>query len=348
LTSTTITDVAKRAGVSMKTVSRVMNAEPHVRDELRIRVLEAVKALRYRPKTSARSLAGARAYVLGFVLSDTTPAGTQATDLSPYATRAQLGALHACRKAGYHLLLEAVDPVASDPDAEFEFLSGILAVDGMILPPPHCDNEAILDALDREGIPYARIAPARDEGRSACVEVDDEAAAGTMTRLLLDLGHERIACIKGPDGHSASAKRLRGYRLALAERGVAASEALVRPGLFTFESGYEAATLLLATPQPPTAIFAANDLMALGVIARAQELGHQLPQTLSVAGFDDIPAASMFRPSLTTMRQPIAEMAAAATEMLIAGSGGEGRPDQYPHRRLDCELVIRGSTAPPR
>ena len=345
--SITITDVARRAGVSIKTVSRVMNGEPHVSAQLREQVLNAARELRYRPNMSARSLRGNRSYVIGFLLSGLTPRGDQALDLSPYTTQAQLGALSACRKAGYHLLAEAIDLGAADFSTELELISGVLAVDGMILPPPYCDNAAILDVLDKEGVPYARMAPSSDLGRSPYVAIDDQGAARTVTEHLLALGHERIAFINGPGSHGASIKRLTGFQGAMKGRGLATPDEFIRPGLFTFESGLEAAISLLNLPDPPTAIFAANDLMALGVVARAQELGHQLPDTLSVAGFDDIPWASMVRPGLTTMRQPVAEMASVLTDMLIAGAGDEKAKAEHPHRTLICELIIRGSTAPP-
>jgi LacI family transcriptional regulator len=339
--SVTITDVAKAAGVSMKTVSRVLNAEPHVSDELRERVLAAAKELRYRPKVSARSLAGARSYVVAFLL--TSEYLQQAA--VPYILQAQLGALAACRTAGYHLLIETLD-LSGDLEQEIEALSGALAVDGLILLPPLCDNRPVLDQLDRAEIGYVRIAPATDAQRSAYVEADDREAAAEMTRHLLGLGHRRIGFITGPDGHSASVRRLEGFRAAMAEAGAQVDESLIRPGRFTFDSGYEAAGELLSAAEPPTAVFASNDLMAFGTMARAQELGHRIPDTLSVAGFDDTPTASMVWPGLTTMRQPIAQMTGIATELIIARAAKAGADDSR-RAPLTCELVVRGSTAPP-
>jgi LacI family transcriptional regulator len=340
LASVTITDVARRAGVSMKTVSRVLNAEPHVRAELRERVLAAASELRYRPRLSARSLAGARAYVVGFLLA----ADYLRARPFPYLVQAQLGALSACRAAGYHLLVEAVDLAAEDFGAEIEALANGLAVDGLILMPPLCDDARLLDALDREGIACVRIAPATRPARSARVDVDDRGAAEAVTRHLLDLGHRRIAFVGGPPGHSASARRLQGFRDAMAGAGVAVDESLIKPGLFTFPSGYEAAGTLLTSRRPPTAVFASNDLMAFGVIARAHELGLRLPEALSVAGFDDTPAAVMTWPALTTMRQPIERMTALAVEIIIARTSRQPVPHPRP---LGCELVVRASTARP-
>ncbi len=342
MTPVTINDVASRAGVSKKTVSRVLNDEPHVSDILRERVLAAAAELRYRPNVSARSLRGARSYVVGYLLT-----GVQAIGEHPYSVQAQLGALAACREAGYHLLVEAIDLTAPDLVKELEPLAGALRVDGVILQPPLCDNEALMDALDANGIAYSRIAPATDAGRSPYVDPDDLQAARTMTEHLLDLGHRRIGFITGLPGHSASTSRLDGYRAAMADWGLETPAELIQPGLFNSDSGFRATETLLALPEPPTAVFASNDLMAIGAIAKAQELGHQLPQSLSIAGFDDVPVASMIWPRLTTMRQPIAEMAGIATQMVIArATKADARPGPL-HRTLRCELMVRGSTAPP-
>ena len=338
MASVTITDVARRAGVSMKTVSRVLNAEPHVRAEVRDKVLSIARELRYRPKVSARSLAGARAYQVGFLLHQ----------VSPYGMHAQLGALKACREFGYHLVVDTIDLAAPDLAADVEALANGLAVDGVILLAPVCDNRIVLDALDAAAIPYVRISPAIDHARSACVEVEDVAAARAMTDHLLGLGHRRIGLVQGPRGHAASVRRLQGYLKALAGWGLGPDPRLIQDGLFTFESGREAAGRLLALPDPPTAVFASNDLMALGVLAKAQALGHRIPGTLSVAGFDDIASAGMVWPGLTTMRQPMADMAGAAAEILISAAA-KGQPAEgAPRHAFACELVVRGSTGPPR
>ena len=338
MASVTIIHVAQRAAVSVKTVSRVLNGEPYVREELRQRVLEAAKALRFRPRPSARSLAGSRSYVIAYLMTDPSV---------PYTGQAQLGALTACRRAGYHLLVESVDPSADDLAAELESLFTTLAVDGMLLTPPHGDNPAILDALDAAGIGYVRIAPGGDLDRSASVDADDRQAAHALTGHLLDLGHRRIAFITGPAAHGASRRRLDGFRQAMADRGVVLDEALVREGAFTFPSGLEAASKLLTLADRPTAVFASNDVMALGVMATAQRLGLAVPRDLSVAGFDDAPIAAMVWPSLTTVRHPVAEMAAAAADLLIARASRNAPGPGPSHSSMDCELIIRESTAPP-
>ena len=337
MASVTITDVARRAGVSMKTVSRVMNAEPHVREAVRDKVLGAARELRYRPKVSARSLAGARSYQLGFLLHL----------VSPYAIYAQLGALRACRAAGYHLVVEAIELAALELTSDMEALVNGLSVDGLILLAPVCDNQIVLKTLDAAAIPHVRISPATVHEHGWSIEPEDAIAARAMTEHLLGLGHRRIALIQGPRNHAASARRLDGFRQALAAQGLRPEPDLVQDGLFTFASGQEAAARLLALPHRPSAIFASNDLMAFGVMAKAHELGLRIPEDLSVAGFDDIATASMVWPPLTTMRQPMADMAAAAAESLIAAAGKGAVEPQGRGRTFACELVIRGSTAPP-
>jgi LacI family transcriptional regulator len=335
LTSVTITHVAELAGVSMKTVSRVLNGERYVREEVRDRVLAAARELRYRPKVSARSLAGRRSFIICNLLSA----------LSPYGVMTQLGALEACRRRQYHLVVETIDFEAPDPESEIETLLASLPMDGMLLLPPVCDDEVILTALDRQEIPYVRVSPGRDRAGGLTVAVNEAAAARQLTDHLLDLGHERIGFICGVEGHLSSRERLKGFKAALAARGVPFDPALVMPGDFIFESGFTAAERFLATASPPTAVFAGNDLSAFGVMAYAQDQGVRVPEALSVVGFDDMAMTAMWRPPLTTMRQPVAEMADFATETLIALAGGAPAPQRS--TTFTCELVVRASTAPP-
>ena len=338
MASVTITDVARRAGVSMKTVSRVMNAEPHVREEVREKVLSVARELHYRPKVSARSLAGARSYQLGFLLHQ----------VSPYAIYAQLGALRACRAFGYHLVVESIDLAALDLTSDMEALVNGLSIDGLVLLPPVCDNQIVLKSLDAAAIPYVRISPATVHEHSPRIDPEDAAAARAMTEHLLGLGHRRIALIQGPRNHAATARRLEGFGQAMAAQGLRPEPDLVQEGLFTFDSGRDAAASLLAMAHPPTAIFASNDVMAFGVMAKAHELGLRIPEDLSVAGFDDIATAGMVWPPLTTMRQPMADMAAAAAESLITNAGKGAAEPLERARSYACELIVRASTAPPQ
>jgi LacI family transcriptional regulator len=336
----TIHHVARRAGVSIKTVSRVLNLEPNVRADTRERVQAAVEALQYRPNQSARSLAGSRAFLIGLFYDNPSPA---------YVSDVQLGAISRCREAGYHLIVEPMDSACADLGRQVRATLSTLRVDGVILTPPVCDNADVMDALDEAGAPYVRIAPQSDLDRAAYVHMDDRRAAAAMTRRLIAEGHQDIGFIKGHPDHGASHQRYQGYADALAEQGIGLRPERVVQGWFSFASGLEAAQQLLAAPDRPSAIFASNDDMALGVIAAAGRVGIRVPQELSVAGFDDTPGAQIVWPQLTTVRQPIEAMAAAAADLLITGQARRTdlRPGKPPSRLLDFEIVVRDSVTPP-
>jgi LacI family transcriptional regulator len=325
--------VAERAGVSIKTVSRVLNNEANVRPETRDLVLQAASELNYRPKLSARSLAGARSFLIGLLYYDPSAA---------YVAGVQRGATLRCRESGYHLVVESIASVAHDIPAQLDHMLSALSPDGIVLTPPICDNAEVLSAIEAAGIPCVLISPGT-RGRSLPhVCIDDVSAAETLTRLLIGLGHKRVAFVKGAPDQAASGWRLRGFRKAMKAHGLEVDEALVLQGDFFFSSGEAAALELLSRRTPPTAVFAANDDMALGVLAVAQRLGVQVPHELSIVGFDDSPAASLAWPALTTVRQPLFEMAAAAVDLLVA-------PAEPWARVLPYEVVVRASTsAPPR
>ena len=349
MASVTIYDVAARAGVSIKTVSRVMNNEPNVRPAMRDRVLEAAEALDYSPNLSARSLAGSRSFVIAvFVDAALTIDHWRSERGADYLSRIQLGATLQCRDAGYHLLIELIDHDAPRVRQEVAALLAALKPDGVILTPPSSDNETVLELLDKAGTPYVRLGPERPDGVGPRVHMDDVAAAREMTEHLASLGHKRIGFIVGEPRYGASQARRQGYRDAMKALKLPVSDSWVRQGDFTFQSGLEQAKALLALPDRPTAIFASNDDMALGCLAAAAEAGIMVPGEVSVAGFDDSPSARFSRPQLTTVRQPVAEMASLATRLLISGvikgSGSKGPPlDEL----LPFELIHRASTAPP-
>ena len=331
----TIIDVAKRAGVSIKTVSRVVNKEPTVHADTRARVLEAVEALNYRPQLSARSLAGARSFLIGLLYYDPSAA---------FVAGVQRGATLRCREAGRHLVVESVQESGDHVQAQLESMLAALRPDGMILTPPLSDDPAILETLRASRTPCVLISPGEGH-QMASVRMDDALAAEELTNLLISLGHTDIAFIEGDQ--SASDRRRAGYERALKAHRIALDPALVVPGTFEFESGVEAARKLFAMRRPPTAIFAANDDMALGALTMAQRLGLAVPHDVAIVGFDDSQTATLVWPELTTVRQPLAEMAMAAVDMLLAG---EARTDggQAPVERvLQHEVVVRGSTAAP-
>lgn len=337
----TITDVAALAQVSIKTVSRVMNKEPNVRDIVRDKVMQAVTQLGYQPSLSARSLAGERSFLVGHFYGDT---GGQ------YAQDIQLGILNQCRAAGYHLMIEEIDYDAPDVSERVAALVNQVRMAGVVLTPPVTDSATILGVLQQAGVPYVRVAPDRDIDTSPIIRIDDWQATRDLTEYLIGLGHRRIGFIKGKQAHAATRLRYAGFCEVLAEHGLAPVPDLVEQGAFSYETGFDCARRMLARPDRPTAILASNDEMGAGALAAAHGMGISVPGQLSVVGFDDMPVASMVWPQLTTIRQPVIAMAEAAADILLEliRRKDAGLWDQpLPHRQLDHQLIIRASTGPP-
>ena len=348
MASVTIYDVAARAGVSIKTVSRVMNKEPNVRPAMRDRVLQAANELGYSPNLSARSLAGSRSFVIAvFVDAALTIDHWRSERGADYLSRIQLGATLECREAGYHLLIELIDHEGPQVRQEVAALLAALKPDGVILTPPSSDNAVVLELLDKAGTPYVRVGPERAEGLGPRVHMDDVAAAREMTEHLIQLGHKRIGFIVGEPRYGASQARREGYLEAMKAHGLSVAPSWVRQGDFTFQSGLDEAKALLALPDRPTAIFASNDDMALGCIAAIAESGLMTPGDVSVAGFDDSPSSRFSRPQLTTVRQPVAEMSSVAARLLIAQARNSEPAERPEDILLPFELIHRASTAPP-
>ncbi|MGA7676375.1 MAG: LacI family DNA-binding transcriptional regulator [Rhizomicrobium sp.] len=329
-----IYDVAKRASVSIKTVSRVVNRQSNVSEETRKRVLEAVDALSYRPNVFARGLASERSFLIGLLYDNPS---------ASYAAALQIGVLSRCREEGYHMIVESVDAQNPNLGHQVHSLVADSVLHGVLLCPPLCDMSAAIDALNLAHTRFVRIAPEKPRAGSSDVRIDDRKAAYDMTAYLIGLGHKRIGFIKGKPEHGAANARFEGYRAALAHAGLPLIEELCVQGFFSYQSGMEAGERLLSLKRRPTAIFAANDDMAAAVLAASQRFNLKIPQQLSVAGFDDSFVAQVVWPRLTTCRQPIKEMAEAAVSMLTQRSSEEG-PFEV---RLDHELVVRESTAPP-
>jgi LacI family transcriptional regulator len=334
----TIDDVARLAGVSIKTVSRVLNREPNVRPTTRAKVLEAAETLSYRPNLSARRLASNRTFLIGMLYDK-----PDLENENDYVTAMQSGSLHACRESGYHLL---INPCRLDsPDLIEEVIGLSRQVDGFIVLQPLSDLARLNQLLLDRDIPCVRLSQ-RPLAGFPCISVGDEDAADAMTEHLVQLGHRRIGFIMGHPEHGQSHDRLSGFRRALARHGIAPDSELMEQGRFDYESGYACARRLLSTSVPPTAIFASNDPMAIGVLSAAHELGFDVPHDLSVAGFDDSPLARHAWPPLTTIRQPVAEVARVATEELIKHL--QGRSEAVTSHCLKADLVQRSSTARPR
>jgi LacI family transcriptional regulator len=329
----TIKDVSDIAGVSMKTVSRVLNKEKYVSEKTRLAVERAVAQLNFQPSVAARILKGSRSYQIALIYDNHSP---------HYIHQIQTGVWARCIEEGVRMLAQPTDVALANLAREIGGLIDQTQVDGVILSSPVTDAAVALAELDRRGVPYVRISPGTEHDRSSSVSMDDVQAADDMTSHLIALGHRRIGFIIGHTNHTASDLRLFGYRRAMDRAGLAFEPKYVRPGLFDFASGEAAADVLLDLPQPPTAIFASNDDMAAGVLTVAHRRGLSVPGDLSVAGFDDTALASQLWPPLTTVRQPTRELAYAAASLLFDAEG------EVVHRRLPHELVIRGSTAAPK
>jgi LacI family transcriptional regulator len=333
----TIEDVADLAKVSIKTVSRVINNEAHVSADTVERVREAVRALDYKPNPSARSLAASRSFVVGLLYDNPS---------SSYVIDIQLGALGVCDIHHYEILIHPCDHADHSLADELIRLVRSSKVDGFLLTPPISDNEAIIVSLSSNQIPYVRIAPGDRKPAQGIVLTNDLDVSVEMTRHLAALGHRRIAFVKGHPDHLALAERYRGYVEGMRKAGLPVDENLVSQGYNSFDSGIQCAEHLLRLPDRPTAIFAANDEMAVGVMRVARLHGLDVPGDLSVAGFDDAPIARQIYPSLTTVRQPVRSMAAAATELLLSQLRGD--PDKDAAPVIASSIEIRESTGPCR
>ena len=337
----TIQDVARAAGVSAMTVSRVVNGEKNVRDSTREAVLGAVKKLNYSPNTAARSLAAGEATQIGLLYSNPSAA---------YLSQFLVGALDGARRTGSHLLIEACEGTSPQEQAEATRRFAQTDVDGVILPPPLSESDPVKMELEAAGIPIVCVEGGLAGDGCLNVRIDDYGAAAAMTRHLLDLGHRRIGFIKGFPGHIATVERFRGFTAALAEFGLDPSQAPVEQGQFTYRSGLTAAERMLSRSEPPTAIFASNDDMAAATVNVAHRWGLEVPDDLSVVGFDDTAPATTVWPELTTVRQPIAAMADAALQLLLSDIRARriGGPSPEGDQVLDHELILRQSSGPPR
>ncbi|MGF7156324.1 LacI family DNA-binding transcriptional regulator [Novosphingobium gossypii] len=337
----TIKDVAARAGVSAKTVSRVINGEDHVRPEIREAVQRVVAELNYRPNAFARSLSSSRSYLLGLFIDD---------PVSGYAAEVQHGALLQCRERSYHLVVEPVEPQRPGWQDQVRASLSALQLDGAIVAPPICDHAELLALFAEAGVPCVLIGPSVPEpaagssSAAGAVWMDDRAAAREMTEHLLDLGHRHIGFIQGPESHSASARREEGFRDALAAAGVAVDEKAMVRGDFSLRAGLELGEVLLDLPEAPTAIFACNDDMALGMQITALKRGIAVPEALSICGFDDVASSRAAWPQITTIRQPNAEMAAAAIDILADPAFRRNSRNRAYRLKLAHAMVVRGST----
>jgi LacI family transcriptional regulator len=330
----TIKDVAAEAKVSFKSVSRVLNKDPHVTPKLAAKVLAAAAKLNFQPDFAARSLRSSRSYLVGLLISKV---------VSPtFNSEMQIGAGATCRANGYHLIVEWLEGPDQNPTSGLVDLLDRIKLGGVIVPPPLCFSNDVLTLLEKRNIPYVRILPGAELGRSSYVQIDSRRSAHEMTNYLIGLGHRDIGFLRGPLANPISNARLEGFEDAMREAQLSVNPSWIRVGSFNYESSIAEAELLLKNKKP-TAVFAANDLMALAMLTVAHRKGMRVPKDISVVGCDDIPSACMAWPPLTTIRLPLASMAAQAADMLLNGSLDDGPVG----RLLDFELIIRESSGAP-
>ena len=338
----TIIDVAAHAGVSVKTVSRVLTNAPNISAAMSARVRASMEALSFTPNLNARNLAGATDFVIA------TPIASGGFHYSGYFSTVQAAASLVCEKNHFGYMMQRYIEIS--PDLKAEKVVDVLRqrrVAGALLVPPLADWQGLPALLERHGIVSASISPEKPDSNRISVFIDERKAAFEMASYLLDLGHRRIGFIGGPDAHGAARKRFDGYADALAARGLPVDPALIDKGTFIPPSGREAAARLLSQARRPTAIMACNDEMAAGTLQHALSLGLRIPQDLSVTGFDDGPIIEFVWPKLTTVHQPIAEMTEAATRALIE-TIRQRSPLREPARiEFAHKLVIRDSTGRP-
>lgn len=335
--SATVQDVARAAGVSAMTVSRVVNGGSNVREATREAVNAAIAKLNYRPNTAARSLAAGDATQIGLLYSNPSAA---------YLSQFLIGALAAARRAGCHLVLEPCEGESADEQAEATRQFAGVEVQGVILPPPLSESAPVQAELAAAGIPWVAIG--RHEPGTLSVCIDDYAAAKAMTEYLISLGHRDIAFIRGHPNQISSMERYRGFVAAIEEAGIDVSGLQVEQGYFTFRSGTVAAQRIFSAPHMPSAIFASNDDMAAAAVGVAHRRGLHVPDDISIVGFDDTAIATNIWPELTTIRQPISQMAESAVELLLGRlRNREPSAPETNEQVLPFELVLRESSAPP-
>ncbi|KNC66244.1 LacI family DNA-binding transcriptional regulator [Pseudoalteromonas ardens] len=330
----TINSVAQYAGVSKKTVSRVLNNEPNVSPATREKVLKVFKELDYRPNPIARGLARNKSFIIGCLYDNPSKS---------YITRVQSGALEACHKHNYNLLIH---PCELRGEALIDNIDQLLTtsrLDGLVLTPPFSDSRELIEFLKQKQVNYALVASAIQDDDSISVCSNDEQGAYELTEHLITLGHTDIAFIKGHPDHSATENRFNGYKRALEQHKIPLQERLVAEGNFSYHSGADSAKAILDLTPRPSAVFASNDYMAAAVLKLATQRALRVPEDLSIAGFDNAPIARHIWPGLTTIAQPVEEMTRQAVEQLILQIS-EPQEEVY-HCVLEARLITRESTA---
>jgi len=340
----TIKHVAADAGVSLQTVSRVINNEPNVRPEMLKRVQASIDKLGYVPSIAAQRMSGSRSYlILAINDRERTIADWRARQGTDWVDQMLLGGMLKCAEHGYRMIFELVDTHSDHVERELLGAIAALQPDGIILTPPHSDNPQIVSFLGEQKIPFVRIGSIQN-GAGIPVSMDDEGSAHQATQFLIEHGHRRIGFISGSGEYALSGWRVDGWRRAMAEADLPCED-LLAEGDFSYASGVIAAGKLLAGPKRPTAIIASNDQMALATLEIGRLLGLAVPQDLSLISFDNTPLVHFTQPPLTAVDQPIAATTSKAVELIIAAQKGDPPPAKL--TTVSATIFERESVAPP-
>lgn len=330
----TIKDVARRAGVSVATVSRVLNKSGPVSPAAAERIHEAAEALHYVPHGGARSLITSKTNTIGVLLPDL---------YGGFFSEMIRGIDQTAQQHGYHLLLSGSHNRHNEMEVAMRAMRG--RTDGVIAMSPHFDARTLVENLP-PSLPVILLSCEAGDSDYQVIAIDNAGGAEAMVRHLIELGHRRIAMVMGEKGHFDTAERLQGYRRALLDAGIELDARYEAQGDFSEASGHRAVQELLALDDRPTAIFCANDSMAIGGLAAVHEAGLEVPDDITVVGFDDIPLAHYLSPPLSSVHVPVFEMGQRAVSRLIAALKGEPTSERR-HERLPTHLVVRDSCAPP-
>lgn len=331
----TLEEIAQIVGVSRSTVSRVMNDQVSVRPEVRERVWKVVRETGYQPHAAARSLVTRRTEIVGIIIPETVT--TLFAD--PFFSLFLSGVAEACNTHRYHLMLSLFNDPAGQEDM-YRRVLGSRYLDGAVVASNRL-NDPLIPVLLEDNVTFV-VAGRHPDPRVHYVDTDNAGGARMAVEHLIRLGHRRIATITGPLEMPAGQDRLLGYRQAMEAHRLPVDPALIVHGDYTQPSGMTAMQRLL--PASPTAVFAANDSMAIGAVRALRRAGKQIPSDVAIVGFDDLPLAADVEPALTTVRQPIARMGAMAVEVLVGLLGNpEGVTSQPVRVILPTELVVRDS-----
>jgi len=335
----TITDVAKLACVSIKTVSRVINNEPSVRKTTFDKVMSAVNELNYQPNLAARNLAGSKSFTIGLVYDNPN---------AYYVLDMQNGILSCCKKEGYELLIHPCSYADKDMVEELKIMISRARISGLVLTPPLSEIREVIDMLDAQNIHYVRILSGQesDPQQTDCIYVNDHNAAFEVSNHLIKQGHKHIAFLSGDKEHKSTHERLAGYKESLIANNIKIDDSLILEGEYSFSSGVENAKTVINLNKNVTAIIACNDEIAAGALFAARLMDIKIPEQLSISGFENSPFSRQTWPKLTTASQSIETIAQHAAKLLFTKTRGQRNQDKEIIKTFTPELVIRDSTGP--